>query len=135
MRSVAASIAPLLLLACSADDSQQNVYANVDMNADLTAPIAAGGPKAARETAEQRKKRLREKAKTDPEGADAEAIANMSRNEVIASAINSAGFLCARVVSAYPAGSNINVDCVEYRSGNGRVKYSIDPKSGTVEQR
>jgi hypothetical protein len=79
--------------------------------------------------------RLREKAKTDPEGADAEAIDNMGQNEVIATAINSAGYLCARVVTAYPVGGNINVECVEYRNGKGRVKYRVDPNAGTVEPR
>jgi hypothetical protein len=87
------------------------------------------------ETAAKRKARLREKAKTDPEAADAEAIQSMSRNETIATAINSAGYLCARVTSAYPLGGNINVECIEYRSGKGRARYTIDPNAGTVEPR
>jgi hypothetical protein len=126
-------LAPFFLAACSADEPQENTYMNVDENLTVADNDAAKDAK--QETPAQRKKRLREKAKTDPNGADAEAIEHMSRNEVIATAINSAGFLCARVISAYPVGGNINVECVEYRSGEGRVKYTIDPNSGSVEQR
>lgn len=129
------------LIGCSetseADLAAQNA-ADAALDAAGNAIDAAGNEAAAPgkgETAEARTKRLREKAKTDPEGADAEAIDNMSRNEVIATAINSAGYLCARVVSAYPVGGNINVECVEYRSGKGRVKYRIDANAGTVAPR
>lgn len=76
--------------------------------------------------------KLKEQAKTDPEGADAESIDAMSRNEVVATAINTAGFLCARVTDMYPQGGNIIVHCVEYRNGSGRVKYQIDSGSMTV---
>jgi hypothetical protein len=79
-----------------------------------------------------KKQELREKAKTDPEGADAEAIDSMSREEVIATAINSAGYLCAHVIDMYPRGSDIVVHCVEYRNGRGRVKYLVDAAAMTV---
>ena len=91
-------------------------------------------PNSISETKTERDQRLREKAKTDPDGADAEAIDNMSRNEVLATAINTAGFLCARVTSVHPAVGNINVECVEYKNGIGRARYRIDPNSGTVER-
>lgn len=86
------------------------------------------------ETVAARKARLREKAKTDPDGADAEAIDNMGRNELMATAINSAGYLCARVTDMHPSGTSIVVSCVEYRSGRGRVRYRVDPSAGSVEQ-
>ncbi len=76
---------------------------------------------------------LRERAKTDPEGANAEAIDNMSRNEVVATAINTAGYLCARVTRLRPAGGDIIADCVEYRNGSGRVRYRVRTDSMTVE--
>jgi hypothetical protein len=79
-----------------------------------------------------RKEELRERARHDPQGADAEAIESMSREEVIATAINSAGYLCARVTDMYPQGSNIIAHCVEYRNGRGRAKYIIDTASMTV---
>lgn len=75
---------------------------------------------------------LRKKAETDPEGADAEAIDSMSRNEVIATAINTAGYLCARVTDLYPRGGDIIASCVEYRNGKGRAKYRIDTADMTV---
>jgi hypothetical protein len=106
---------------------------NVDLNAVVNNNTANSSAK--KETAQERKKRLREEAKTDPEGADAEAISHMSREEVVATAINSAGFLCARVTSMSMVDGTMYVDCVEYRTGEGRVSYSIDPNSGTVEQR
>ncbi|RYG98842.1 MAG: hypothetical protein EON58_05885 [Alphaproteobacteria bacterium] len=81
-----------------------------------------------------RKAALREKARTNPEGADAETIAKMPRNEVIATAINSAGFLCAKVRDAYPVSGGIVVHCAEYRSGNGRVKYRIDTAAMEVSK-
>lgn len=77
---------------------------------------------------------LRERAKTDPESADAEAINNMSREEVIATAINTAGYLCARVTEMHLSGGAIIASCVEYRSGRGRVKYRVDANAGSVEQ-
>ena len=123
-----------LLLAACANDDYANV-ANQDMNA-VALPDAQPVNAAKPETKAQRQARLREKARTDPEGADAEAIQHMSRDEVIASAINSAGFLCAKVTSAAPAGDGkIRAECIEYRSGEGRVSYTIDAAAGTVEQR
>ncbi len=80
------------------------------------------------------KEQLREQAKTDPDGADSEAIDKMSRNEVVATAINSAGFLCARVTDMYPSGGAIVVNCVENRNGSGRVKYRVDANAGRVEE-
>lgn len=77
---------------------------------------------------------LRERARTDPEGADAEAISNMSRREVMATAINSAGFLCARVTHMEARRGKIVASCVEYRNGQGRVRYLVDAEAGTVEQ-
>ena len=128
----------VLLVGCSgtsntdsADRDAENSFAP-SVNAADTAPIATNKV----ETAAARTKRLREKAKTDPEGANAEAIDNMSRNELVATAINSAGFLCARVTSLEPAGGGeLLVDCIESRSGTGQVSYRIDANSGTVEQR
>jgi hypothetical protein len=58
----------------------------------------------------------------------------MSRNEVVATAINSAGFLCARVTDMYPSGGAIIVSCVEYRNGRGRVKYRVHANAGVVEE-
>lgn len=69
---------------------------------------------------------LRKKAETDPAGANAEAIDRMPRNEVLATAINTAGFLCAKVRDTYSVRGGINVHCTEYRSGKGRAKYRID---------
>ena len=80
------------------------------------------------------REQLREKAKTDPDGADAEAIDGMSRNELMATAINSAGFLCARVTDMYPRGADIIAKCVEYRSGKGRVSYRVNAEAGSVKQ-
>ena len=78
--------------------------------------------------------KLRERAKTDPDGADAEAIGGMSRNEVVATAINSAGFLCAKVTDLYPSGSDMIVSCTEYRNGRGKVRYRVNASAGTVDQ-
>ncbi len=72
--------------------------------ADYQASVRAAVANDVGESADDRRKRLREKAKSDPDGADAEAIDNMSRNEVVATAINSAGFLCARVTSLQSVG-------------------------------
>lgn len=63
------------------------------------------------ETTVERRERLRRKAQTDPAGADAE------------------------VVSASSVGGTIDVDCVEYRNGRGRVRDRIDANAGTVEPR
>lgn len=84
------------------------------------------------ESCNKSKEQLREKAKTDPDGADAEAIGSMSRDEMIATAINTAGYLCARVTDMYPQGGNIVAHCIEYRNGKGRAKYLIDTASMTV---
>jgi hypothetical protein len=69
---------------------------------------------------------LRQKARTDSAGADADAIDRMPRNEVLATAINTAGFLCAKVRDTYPVPGGVMVHCTEYRSGQGRAKYRID---------
>lgn len=88
--------------------------------------------KSAGELKAGRKERLRKQAKTDPDGADASAVADMSRNEVLATAINTAGFLCARVRDAYPTSGGMIVNCTEYRSGRGRAKYKIDTSAMEV---
>jgi hypothetical protein len=127
--------AAMLVSACSSEteptaaDNAMEEYREAQMNAVMNANANVA------ETADARRERLREKAKTDPDAADAEAIDSMGQNEVIATAINSAGYLCARVISAYPLGGNINVECVENRNGRGRVKYRVDPNAGTVEPR
>jgi hypothetical protein len=73
---------------------------------------------------------------TKKEAKSEDPIDNMGRNEIIATAINMAGYLCARVESAYAIGDgNIYVVCKEYRKGRSRVKYTIDPNSGIVEPR
>ena len=117
MRRASVCFAALLLSACSGGETEEtdNMMAPPS---DIEVPNSI----------------LREKAKTAPDGADAEAIDNMSRNEVLATAINTAGFLCARVTSVHPAVGNINVECVEYKNGIGRARYRIDPNSGTVER-
>lgn len=81
-----------------------------------------------------RTERLRERAKANPYEADGEAIDNMSRDEVIATAINSAGFLCARVTDIFPSGGDIVASCMEYRSGKGRAKYRINTTTMSVEK-
>lgn len=80
------------------------------------------------------KRALREKARTDPDGADAAAIAHMPRNEVLATAINSAGFLCAKVREAYLGSGGIVVHCTEFRSGVGRARYKINTSTMEVEK-
>jgi hypothetical protein len=125
--------APTFLSSCSSEseptapENAMDDYRQAQRNAIANADVS--------ESAGARRERLHEKAKRDPEGADAETIDSMSGNEVIATAINSAGYLCARIVSAYPVGGNINVECIEYRNGKGRVKYRIDANAGTVEPR
>jgi hypothetical protein len=51
------------------------------------------------ETKAERDQGFREKVETDSEAAEAEAIKNIPRNERLSTAIVSAGYLCARVVS------------------------------------
>ena len=127
------SVAAFFVASCSDEPeatAANNAYSNYQ--ASVRTAVANG----VAESAEDRRKRLREKAKSDPDGADAEAIDNMSRNEVVATAINSAGFLCARVTSLQSVGGGqLLVDCTEYRNGTGRVGYRVDVNSGTVEQR
>ena len=127
-----------LLAACSGGGSQGEELAEENMmevDENLMSFDLDAAKNETSETSSERRERLRKRARTDPEGADAEAIDSMGRNEVIATAINSAGYLCARVVSAYPVGGYINVECIEYRSGNGRARYRIDANAGTVEPR
>jgi hypothetical protein len=109
-------------------------WINVCLPALLLSACSGGETNSIGETKVERDQRLREKAKTDREGADAEAIENKSRNEVLATAINSAGYRCARVTAVYSMADNITVECVEYRNGLGRVKYRIDPNAGTVKR-
>ncbi len=139
MRPFLPFLCAILLTSCSNDDRSVDPGEVNMMNVDaLDADMSFDADTSAvnrTETASERRERLREKAKSDPDGADAEAIDNMSRNEVLATAINSAGYLCARVVSAYPVGDKINVECVEYRNGTRRVRYSIDAAAGTVDPR
>jgi len=85
------------------------------------------------ESPDDRRKRLQEQAKVDPEGADAAAIEQMSQNEIVAAAINSAGYLCGRVTEMHPSNGAILVFCTENRNGTGRVKYKVDAQAGTVE--
>ncbi len=61
-------------------------------------------------------------------------VENTSREEIVATAINTAGFLCARVTDMWPSGDDIMVTCVEYRNGRGRVKYRIDTTDMRVIQ-
>lgn len=75
---------------------------------------------------------LRKKAQRDPDGADADTISTMSHQEAIATAINTAGYLCARITDLYPQGRNMVATCVEYRNGKGRAKYRIDTENMTV---
>jgi hypothetical protein len=87
------------------------------------------------ETKAERDQGFREKVETSSEAAEAEAIKNIPRNERLSTAIVSAGYLCARVVSVEAVSGNINVECVEYRNGLGRARYSIDSNNGRVEPR
>ncbi len=73
-----------------------------------------------------RKERFQKQAETDSDGANASAVADMSKNEVLATAINTASFLCAKVRHAYPTNGGMIVSCSDYRSGFGRAKYKID---------
>jgi hypothetical protein len=122
-----------LLTACSGGDraaGDQQVMQPAD-NVTSPVPHNVAAPAAPKHLT---RAQLREKAKTDPDGADAQAIDQMSRNELVATTINSAGFLCARVTNLYPSGDDIITHCVEYRSGAGRVSYRINPGAGSVEQ-
>lgn len=101
--------------------------------AETEEDVAAKAALSVGETATQRTDRLREQAKTDPDGANAAAIDNMSGNEVVATAINSAGYLCGKVTEMHPSNGAILVTCTEYRNGSGRVKYRVDAQAGTVE--
>lgn len=103
------------------------------VDASLQPPLVPKSPCGGKGT-QSRREQLREQAKTDPDGADAAAIGDMSRNELVATAINTAGFLCAKVTEMYPSGGDIVVSCTEYRSGGGRAKYRVDTASMTVEQ-
>ena len=90
--------------------------------------------KSDKQIATERRERQRARAATDPDGADTEAISDMSRNEVVATAINSAGFLCAKVTNLNLSGQDMIVSCVEYRNGTGRARYRVNAAAGTVEQ-
>jgi hypothetical protein len=112
--------------------AQTTVYSDSQVvDAGIKVPSV---PDAVCKTKRRDKADLRERARTDPVGADAAAIDNMSREELLATAINSAQYLCARVTDMYPSGDSIIVHCVEYRNGRGRVKYRVDADSGTVEK-
>lgn len=76
--------------------------------------------------------RVRGSGGAGPNETDAATIAGMPRNEILATAINSAGFLCAKVRDAYPVRGGIEVSCTEYRSGKGRAKYKIDTSEMSV---
>jgi hypothetical protein len=128
VRRISVCFAALLLSACSGGETEET-------DNRIAPPSDIEAPNSNVETQADRGQRLREKVKMDPDGADAEAIDNMSRNEVLATAINTAGFLCARVTSVDPAAGSINVECVEYKNGIGRARYRIDPNTGTVERR
>jgi hypothetical protein len=57
--------------------------------------------------------------------------------EMIATAINLSGNLCAQVVSVVPlkvgGGDKVfEVECVEYRGGRGTVRYILDTRNGSV---
>jgi hypothetical protein len=117
-RHLEVCLTALLITACSGgeNESSENMVRN-----------SAG------ETKAERDQGFRDKVQTDSEAAEAEAIKNIPRYELLATAIKSAGYLCARVVSAEATGGNINAECVEYRNGLGRARYSIDPAGGRVE--
>jgi hypothetical protein len=120
VRHLGVCLTALLIIACSGGEkeSSENMVRN-----------SAG------ETKAERDQGFRDKLKTDSEAAEAEAIKNIPRNERLANTIEAAGYLCERVVSAEAAGGNINVECVEYRNGLGRARYSIDPDGSRVEPR
>ena len=58
--------------------------------------------------------------------------------ELIATAINLNGLLCAKVVSATPIAVQSDVfvvTCIEYRGGRGRVEYIVNAKTGDAYRR
>jgi hypothetical protein len=89
-------------------------------------------PSVPKEPCGTKKEKLQKQAETDPDGADAEAIDSMSREEVVATAINTAGFLCARVTNLHLQNGDILAECVEYRNGVDKARYRIDTGSMTV---
>lgn len=123
-------IAAALLSACGANGDPPT---QPDDGEGISAAVYEAADEISTGNADARKEQLREKAKVDPEAADAEAIGQMSGKEVVATAINSAGYLCAHVTEMYPSNGAILVYCTEYRNGNGRVKYRVDAEAGTVE--
>jgi hypothetical protein len=57
--------------------------------------------------------------------------------EMIATAINLSGNLCAQVVNVAPlrvgGGDKVfEVECIEYRGGRGTVRYILDTRNGSV---
>lgn len=126
----------LLLAACGSGADQANNDASVLPTAGSSAGQVAQQESNSADAVAPRpdKAALREKAKTDPDGADADAISSMGRGELFATAINTAGYLCARVTDMYPSSGRIIVNCVENRNGTGRAKYSVDASADTVEQ-
>lgn len=133
-RAALTALAAALVAACgeTATPTDQSA-ATIPTNnlAEPAGPSKAGLPASSARPRLSREQ-LRDRAKTDPEGADAQAIERMSRNELVATAINSAGFLCARVTDLYPSGDDIVAHCVEYRSGTSRVVYRINAAAGSV---
>jgi len=110
--------------------ASENKVLDSSLRPPSVSPTNCSPPPQRRATREE----LRRRARTDPDGADAEAISNMSHNELTATAINSAGFLCARVTQIEARGHLIIANCIEYRNGTGRVRYRIDADTGTVDQ-
>lgn len=123
----------LFLASCDGTPEQEGVDEVAAEVAETEVDVAGGSALSAGETPSQRTDRLREQAETDPDGADAAAIDNMSGSEVVATAINSAGYLCGKVTEMHPSNGAILVYCTEYRNGSGRVKYRVDAQAGTVE--
>lgn len=54
--------------------------------------------------------------------------------EFIATMLNLNGFLCASVVETRPlqVADQLEVTCVEYRGGSGRVRYILNRKTGVA---
>lgn len=122
-----------LLAGCGDEAAPPTPTAEEKLNAAKAEAILQMNADRQNESPEERRQRLREQAKVDPEAADAAAIEQMSEKEIVATAINSAGYLCARVTAMYPSNGAILVYCTEYRNGSGRVKYRVDAQAGTVE--
>ncbi|MDR6833599.1 MULTISPECIES: hypothetical protein [unclassified Sphingopyxis] len=140
LKCIAVSItaaSALFLTACESaverEQTSEDAVHSTDEVTETAADVSARASNLTGETSVQRTDRLREQAKTDPVGADAAAIDNMSGSDVVATAINSAGYLCAKVTQMYPSRGAIIVHCVEYRNGSGRVKYRVDAQAATVE--